>query len=566
MIYEDSSDNENKNAKKYIEGFIKIMSADKESLAERDRDIRRYCDFDNPVQIDDEAPSSQPQLDLVSTIDTDSYSYRNNPYNPNRIIVKHVAVAIESLVNNIVSLAFPSGLSWLVATSGDRDTDNLSGNFEYLDNATKLILSVFDNSNFINEVIPAITNSVNYGLGTMWVKEKSDGRIGFKYVDYSVMLVSDGMDGMPDKVVMKLKYSGENFKLFLEEYGIPRPKDYDKIEDRTMYEMDMFYTYRNKVNESLFKTTNKVISGVYVKKLDYFAEFEKGYDEMPLLPFRFKKRGNPFGYGIGNLSASLSRMANRIADCILEAGQLNVKQSFVSADDDIFDQLGDDNEIYPSTILFSDLARQGVPVLQPIHREVNLPFAWEQLDRTKEEIDQLYYNNLFNNDKKARQTGAEIFDIKSQRNRALGPSVINIFTEMVIPIARIIYKRLKLNGLLGEVPEGLKGKNIKIAIKNQMFDSAGQETVNNILTALQVSRSIFEMEPKSVKKVNAQKALDLIFTSLNIERILETDDDYDEILEEEDKMQAANDQQKSDAMQSETELNQANAESALTAK
>ncbi len=554
------------NTRKYISEFIVSMSKDKESLSERDRQIRKYCDFDNPVQIDNEAPSSLPQLDLVSSMTSDSFSSRNNPDNPDRIIVKYVAVASESLVNNIVSMAFPNGLSWLQATTGDKAVDGLSGNAEYLQNATDLILSVYNNTNFINEVIPALTNCIHYGMGAIWVKEKSDGQIGFKYLDYSVVLVSDGLDGMPDKVVVKLRYSGENLKIFLDENGLPQPEDYDDIEDRKTYDMDLFFLHKNVVNGKMFETKKDIVSGIYINSLKYYAEFTKGYDEMPILPFRFKKKGNPYGYGIGNLSSSLSRMANRIADTILEAGQLNVRQSFVSADDDIFDQLGDDNEIYPSTILFSELARTGVPVLQPIHREVNLPYGWEQLDRTKEEIDGLYYNKLFSNDKKARQTSSEIFDIKSQRNKALGPSIINIFSEMVIPIARIIYKRLKVNGLLGEVPEGLKGHSIKIDIKNQMLDSAGQETVSNIMLALDVSRQVFEIEPKSAKRVNADKALEVIFSALNIERILETQEDYEEVLEAEEELQASREQQVAENEQSQTELNMAQAQSYLTPK
>ncbi len=517
----------------YIQREYDQSVLDKLANEEVTTEISRYVDIDNNKK-------SQTVLGPSTKLGNSS----DNGYTNLRLNDKSVLDYKDILISHFKSFLFPLSRTWIALTTGDDKIDTKSDVKEYLkDSATRVIQSIMT-SNFPSEITPALSDCVDYGLGCLLLQDNDDG-IHFKYIPFNAYYFGEDYKGKVVRSFVTYNYKPYQLAgLFDDEYLM-------KFEfTEGSYELVHFVIKKDFLNKMHFegkevKGNKDFVSGYYIKDLktksgEPFLHIDtKGYNEMPYLRFRWRKFTDIYGVGIGHKAVVPARIINQVTDDVLDGVEKIVNPSFLFNDDSFIDQFT--NEIMSGTYLFSDSGRSG-ELAQNLFKDIKLPYGFEARDRFDSQMDKMYFSGQFQNTKNAEQSATEIQDIRNQRNRTLGPHVLTITNDLINPMIDRVFRVLSEKNKLDDAPDTLKNnKMLMVKYESQLNDSAGQQELVDLQSAIQVSIPFIELNRRAGARINSDDAIQKVFKVLNQSDILNNDERvkevHDRMSEDEQKQQ-----------------------------
>ncbi len=536
----------------YLKTFLSRTEAYRTDYDKSFADISRYVDVEEgqgSYYNSDSSVNSSGSANRITSGDP-SLLTRNRQEDRTQILLnKEVLAHKDTLINTMRSYLTPLSKESINVRSGNIEDDDTSEARDWFDQVTTLVVKRITDSNFGDRLSPALSNCLDYGMGCLMSMNVSD-KMFFTYIPHYCVNLLESSNGSVNKVTVEKSFNGSQLSEYLEEIDAPVP---DSIKETTQYKVFFFFMKVDRFNNKVFKTKKKIAAGVYVPDLEnYIKEDVRGYNEMPIFPFRFTKWDNPYGVGPGSRAATVCKQINQITMDLFEATQKSLKPAIIFYDDAVLDQL-EGGDIPPGAYLAGDSTSRG-PGLERIHDgSPYIAHTWQTLNEHRQILRDVYHNKQIVNDKNAEQSATEISDIRSQRSRALGPATLNIVNDLIFPLCQRILSVLKEEGKLPPVPEVLKKYKHKFIIEltSQLHDSSAQQEVTDFQQLIQLTVPLIELEPKLRHLLDGEKALRKLYKAFDFDGQLRNHDEFLEVVKEYAEQEARKNKMEDEKHQSE---------------
>lgn len=524
-----------------ISTFLKDFRADavlvKNTYRKNFSSIRKYVDLEHEFDYNPYNASSDNSLGGGGTSGGSSaFSYDEaESTKTTPVFLKYVLEAVGGLVNNIKAFVFPLNRLFLKFSVDAPEDEVLASEKKYSDLVSRAIFKKFVNSNFHSIVDPALKDCVNYGCGCLVMDQYGSDYV-FRYVPhYSLFFLQDSKNSFY-RVGYTLNYTYTQLKDYIINNKLPMPIS-EKFKSGSRFECTFFSVRRDDVTKTMFKGRKKYYTGIFIPELDdYVGEDLRGTSGLNIFPFRFFLGDNPWGIGIGFKSAGHCKIMNDVVLDIFNAQQNILNPTHLVSDPALLEQLDNNGQLPAQAFILSEDPRGNQ--IQTLADGANgLPSGWDTVIRFNEELKAMYYNQQLNNTKNAEQSATEIYDIRAQRNRALGPSTMQIFEDLVKPICERIYNTMSKSEL-PKAPDTLNGKSLIVNIVSQLHDSASQQELSDLQLFLGgIAKTAIEAEPKTRFRINWDAMLTGGLTNFGLSHYINTEKDYNDAVDKFDENQ-----------------------------
>lgn len=423
--------------------------------------------------------------------------------------------AHKDLVGAIMSGMTNSATRWFNFSAVDERLLSLESNRTALEKATSQVLSVLANpkTNFYPAIHEGYFEITGLGTGVIFKRGKGSksfykclplGDVYFEENDYGLvdtvyrpvfMTPKQVMDQFPDindanlKTRLISRYEGQPSSL-LEVVHCVRPN--------------------KKYNSDVI--SSKPYESIYVLKDEgYYLLERKGYSRKPFYIARWETIAGreSLGRGLGMTAVKDAKVLNQMSKTNLEAGEVSVRPALQAPYGAFMQKLNLSplafNQ-FKNTIGLKD------PRATPLVTVGNLVLGLEMENQRRRAIQESFFIDLLNEDKKQRMTQLETAQREQSRLGRMAPQMSRIQGEWLAPIVLDLYEELVEEGLIEAVSEDKKDLALVFnspltRAQKQAQSTSLQRFLNSIAAIGQIFPEVLEV-PDPMELVDELRAIE----------------------------------------------------------
>ena len=429
--------------------------------------------------------------------------------------------AHADLVGAIMSGMTNSASRWFYYSVVDDRIMAQESNKHALERATKQCLSILGNthSNFYSAIHEGYYELTGLGTGVLFKRGKGSSS-RFRCIPLAEVFFEEDDYGTVDTAYRAVFMTA---KQVYDQFGTDLSEEVKMVLDAKIHtgpsnRLEVIHCvrpnkrYRKK--DSLAKT-NKAFESVYVLSEGNHTLEVSGYDKFPYYVCRWETIAGRevLGRGPGMRALKDAKVLNQMSKTLLEAGEVSVRPSMQFPF----------NAFMNNRLNLSPLAQNPYqhkiglkdPTAKPLVTVGNLPIGLEMENQRRRAIQESFFIDLLNEDKKQRMTNLETAQREQARLGRMAPQMSRIQGEWLAPIVLDLFSEM-LDEELIEVPEAIINAKLKLVFNSPLTraqkqtEATGfQRFLNNIAALGQVFPEVLQV-PKPLKLVETLREIEEI--------------------------------------------------------
>lgn len=477
-------------------------------------DGRNLKDFQSLSQEWEHIKESSGRYNYLNDLQESSFYIRYNrddmlvdnvipePNNTNKVFDSTAADANERLASNLrFTLMDVNDDNWFGLSSGD---DTLDENYyykEWLRETTRRINKAFYTSGLgliAHELfldLPALC------MGAMYIEEGRPGGAPFSINSIHLKNITVGEDAneKPNSWYVEYEYTAQQAQ---ERFGFENLslKVQKQLDDGNQFDKSKYLHIvkpRVLAEQRGLGNTRLPFASFWLDLGDNRVISESGYYEQPYVTPRWSKRkGDTFGVGPGINKLPTIKVINA-----MERNQMLADGRKVEPPMDV--EVG----AYDKPLKMSRRAinkrnknsNPAVPIIQDAHHYQIEQWRFEQ---RRDEINEAFFRNALSLIDRSQMTATEVMQRTRENLKTLGPVYERLVTELLDPLIRRAYGIMKRGGMLPDVPDELRGKEINVIYKSPLAIAQEGAEVEAIVGATEYTMGIMNVDPSQADVVN----------------------------------------------------------------
>lgn len=350
-----------------------------------------------------------------------------------KIYDETAVVGVQEFASRLQSGIVPTFARWAEFKAGSENPPDTRDEInEQLDEVTKYVFEVIENSNFNQEIHESFLD-LAVGTACLLVEEGDSGSpVNFQAVPLPQVILEAGPDGSVAGVFRKRKVRLQDLTVIWPEADIDISTSH-KMDKSPYQEIEVIEcTVRN------YDVLPEESSSYFVivdKKIIYSEEYE-GTGSNPWVVFRWSKSSGEV-YGRGPIMNSLSaiKTCNLTVELILENAQMSISGMYQVDDDGTINT--DNINLVPGTII---PRIPGTAGLQPVQAAGKFDVAGLVLEDMRSNIKRALYNDMLGNPNRTPMSATEVAERMADLSRQIGSAFGRLQAELVQPLlARVVH-------------------------------------------------------------------------------------------------------------------------------
>lgn len=180
----------------------------------------------------------------------------------------------------------------------------------------------------------------------------------------------------------------------------------------------------------------------------------------------------------------------------------------------------DDSGIVPGGTVFVDSTAQAQMVRTAFDVPLNLQYLLQDIQDVRSRINEAFYKDIFMMISETggdRMTATEVAERHEEKMLMLGPVLDRLNSEMLDPLIKLTFDRLRESGLLPPVPDGVDETELNVDFISILAQSQKAVTTNAIDRFTNALGVIAGMKPEVVDKFDADYWADAYADSLGVD-------------------------------------------------
>ena len=360
---------------------------------------------------------------------------------------------------------------------------------EWLESTTEIMYSVFNKSNFQQEIFELYHDLITFGTAAMFIEEDDEDDLKFSTRHINEMYISENDKGRIDTVFRKFRISAraaiQKFKTVSTNIAVIAKKDpYEEVEIlHAVYPRSDF----NPVKQD---KENMPFESVYLDAGTGDELSVSGFKEFPFVVPRYLKASHEI-YGRSPAMTALPdvKMLNEMSKVIIKSAQKQVDPPLLVPDDGFMLPV----RTVPGGLNFYRAGTRDR--IEPLNIGANNTLGLNMEEQRRNSIRNAFYVNQLQMQDGPQMTATEVIQRNEEKMRLLGPVLGRLQSELLKPLIDRSFAILMRKNLFPNPPEFLSGQDIEIEYVSPLAKAQKSTELSSIMRGIEILGSLANVAP-----------------------------------------------------------------------
>jgi hypothetical protein len=444
----------------------------------------------------------------------------------------------KTLVAGILGYAVSPSLVWFKLGLEDNSLLKEYGVKDWLEDCEKIMLAMFNRTNFYRETNPAVGDCTCIGHGALYIDEDiKNSRLRFIHYPPNQLYFDVNSYGEVDTC---FRWYSDKLKNIVDFFGKENVHENmrEKVKETAHWNDDceilMCVYPRTEYNPEFKNSKNMPYACVYIDLTNNWIISESGYKEFPYAVFTWEKYAG-YAYGSSPAQDALNEIKalNIIKKTSLQIAQTSAEPPMLASED------MHDIDLSPRGITYKPTPNS---TLEPVRTGENYPITLQELANYDKDVKDWFYVDYFLalQERTGNMTATEVMELQGEKAATLSTFIVNL-NEFLSNVISRSFSLLMRAQLLPPPPMALMKSNavIKIDFTGPLAQNQQKyHQMGGTLQALSAVGPIMQMFPNAGDFIDGDQLMKSTMEGMKMpQNVIREDDDVKKIREERIKAQ-----------------------------
>ena len=397
--------------------------------------------------------------------------------------------SVELLAASLHGMLTNPSTPWFSLRFKEYEMENEDEAKEWLEDATEVMYSAFNKSNFQQEIFELYHDLITFGTAAMFIEEDDDDILKFSTRHINEMYIAENDKGRIDTVFRKFKLSArsaiQKFGTVSANISVVAKKDpYEEVEI-----LHAVYP-RSDFDPKKQDKDNMPFASIYLDASSGDELSVSGFREFPFVVPRYLKASHEI-YGRSPAMTALPdvKMLNEMSKTTIKSAQKQVDPPLLVPDDGFILPV----RTVPGGLNFY---RSGTrDRIETLNIGANTPLGLNMEEQRRNSIRNAFYVNQLMMQQGPQMTATEVIQRNEEKMRLLGPVLGRLQSELLKPLIDRCFALILRKNLFRPAPEFLSGKDIEIEYVSPLAKAQKSTELQSIMRAIEIMGSLANVAP-----------------------------------------------------------------------
>jgi hypothetical protein len=397
--------------------------------------------------------------------------------------------SVELLSASLHGMLTNPSTPWFSLKFKDTGMENEDEAKAWLESATEVMYSAFNQSNFQQEIFELYHDLITFGTAAMFIEEDEEDILKFSTRHINEIFISENEKGRIDTVFRKFRISA---RAAIQKFGnvstniavIAKKDPYEEVEI-----LHAVYP-RADFNPSKKDKENMPFESVYLDASSGDELSVSGFREFPFVVPRYLKASHEI-YGRSPAMTALPdvKMLNEMSKTIIKSAQKQVDPPLLVPDDGFVLPV----RTVPGGLNFYRAGTRDR--IEPLNIGANNTLGLNMEEQRRNSIRNAFYVNQLMMQDGPQMTATEVIQRNEEKMRLLGPVLGRLQSELLKPLIDRSFSILMRKNLFSQPPEFLSGQDIEIEYVSPLAKAQKSTELSSIMRAIEIMGSLSNVAP-----------------------------------------------------------------------
>ena len=397
--------------------------------------------------------------------------------------------AVELLAASLHGMLTNPSTPWFSLKFKDEQLQDDDEAKMWLEGATNTLYSVFNQSNFQQEIFELYHDLITFGTAAMFIEEDDDDTLKFSTRHINEIFIAENEKGRIDTIFRRFKISA---RAAIRQFGDVSTA-ISKVNQRSGYdEVNIIHAVypRNEYNPDKQDKQNMPFESVYYEEGSLDQLSVSGFKEFPFVVPRYLKASHEI-YGRSPAMTALPdvKMLNEMAKTTIKAAQKQVDPPLLVPDDGFILPV----RTVPGGLNFY---RSGTrDRIEPLNIGANNPLGLNMENQRRDAIRNTFYVNQLMLQQGPQMTATEVIQRNEEKMRLLGPVLGRLQSELLKPLIDRAFAILFRKDMFAQAPDFLSGTDVEIEYVSPLAKAQKSSELQSIMRGIEIMGSLANIAP-----------------------------------------------------------------------
>jgi hypothetical protein len=397
--------------------------------------------------------------------------------------------SVELLAASLHGMLTNPSTPWFSLRFKQNDMENEDEAKEWLEDATEVMYSAFNKSNFQQEIFELYHDLITFGTAAMFIEEDDEDILKFSTRHINEIFIAENDKGRIDTVFRKFSLSA---RAVMQKFGDVSINIATKAQKDPYEEVEIMHAVypRSDFDPKKQDKQNMPFESVYLDAESGDELSVSGFREFPFVVPRYLKASHEI-YGRSPAMTALPdvKMLNEMSKTTIKSAQKQVDPPLLVPDDGFMLPV----RTVPGGLNFYRAGTRDR--IEPLNIGANTPLGLNMEEQRRNSIRNAFYVNQLMMQSGPQMTATEVIQRNEEKMRLLGPVLGRLQSELLKPLIDRAFALILRKNLFRPAPEFLAGQDIEIEYVSPLAKAQKSTELSSIMRAIEILGSLSNVAP-----------------------------------------------------------------------
>jgi hypothetical protein len=397
--------------------------------------------------------------------------------------------SVELLAASLHGMLTNPSTPWFSLRFKQNDMENEDEAKEWLEDATEVMYTAFNKSNFQQEIFELYHDLITFGTAAMFIEEDDEDILKFSTRHINEIFIAENDKGRIDTVFRKFSLSA---RAVIQKFGDVSINIATKANKDPYEEVEIMHAVypRSDFDPKKQDKQNMPFESVYLDAESGDELSVSGFREFPFVVPRYLKASHEI-YGRSPAMTALPdvKMLNEMSKTTIKSAQKQVDPPLLVPDDGFMLPV----RTVPGGLNFYRAGTRDR--IEPLNIGANTPLGLNMEEQRRNSIRNAFYVNQLMMQSGPQMTATEVIQRNEEKMRLLGPVLGRLQSELLKPLIDRAFALILRKNLFRPAPEFLAGQDIEIEYVSPLAKAQKSTELSSIMRAIEILGSLSNVAP-----------------------------------------------------------------------
>jgi hypothetical protein len=451
----------------------------------------------------------------------------------------------EKLAGFLHGLLTNPSIEFFELTSGDVELDKQDDVRKWLQDATRRMHNVLNNSNFQTEVHEMYMDLVLFGTAPMLIVEDDRFIVRFSSKNIRDTFIDESNQGVVNKVYQCFDWTADKIVAEFGEENVGE-KVLKAFRENTPEKFKIIHAVYEEDPANPKRRAKKFVSQYVLERFKVNLRVG-GFREMPYVAPRWSKTtGEIYGRSPGMTSLPEMKTLNKMMETTIKGAQKVVDPPLQVTDDGVVLPI----RTRPGSVNY---VRAGADPIKPILNDARIDFGFQAMEDKRTRVRAAFFVDALVLREGPQMTATEVLQRTEESSRLLGPVLGRQQHEFLRPLIDRLFEIMVRKDMFLPFPASLEGRDLDVQYSSLIAKSQRVTESQNILRALEALSPFITLDPGVADNLDGDAALQVIARTFTLpQEIIRDKEEVEAIRQNRAEQEAAATQIAAETQQAET--------------